>query len=75
MSPSLTTPSYAVSILKINEERTLATNGQSMTSVVVTFNVGSHGPFQERFEKASFDPTAVNAALRAFATKLGNVGQ
>jgi len=75
MSPSMGAPPNQIQILKISEERTLAPNGTSVTNVVVTFNVGSHGPFQERFDRLTFNPTAVNAKLREFASQLVNVGQ
>lgn len=41
--------------------------------MVVTFTVGNHGPFQESFAKATFDPNGVNARLMDFASKLGLV--
>jgi hypothetical protein len=41
--------------------------------MVVTFKVGSHGPFVESFLKSTFDPNGVNARLMDFASKLGLV--
>lgn len=38
--------------------------------MVVTFTVGTHGPFQESFLKSSFDPSAVNQRVNEFAQKL-----
>ena len=39
--------------------------------MVVTFTVGTHGPFQESFLKSSFDPAQVNQRVNEFAQKLG----
>lgn len=41
--------------------------------MVVTFTVGTHGPFQETFLKAGFDPGTVNQKVAEFAQKLGMV--
>lgn len=41
--------------------------------VVVTYMVGTHGPFQESFPKAGFDPTTINSKLMDFASKLAQV--
>lgn len=41
--------------------------------MVVTFTIGTHGPFQESFLKATFDPNGVNARLGDFASKLSLV--
>lgn len=41
--------------------------------MVVTFTVGTHGPFQETFPKQGFDPNTVNKAVADFAAKLGLV--
>ena len=56
--------------------QTTQVNPQTRASepyMVVTFKVGNHGPFQESWPKASFDPAAVNARLADFAQKLGLV--
>lgn len=41
--------------------------------MVVTFNVGTHGPFQESFPKSSFDPATVNQKVADFVQKLGMI--
>lgn len=41
--------------------------------MVVTFTVGTHGPFQETFLKQGFDPSKVNQAVADFVQKLGLV--
>lgn len=41
--------------------------------MVVTFTVGTHGPFQESFLKSTFDPSTVNTKVADFAQKLGLV--
>lgn len=41
--------------------------------MVVTFTVGSHGPFQESFLKSTFEPSTVNTKVQDFAQKLGLV--
>jgi hypothetical protein len=73
MTPSGAT-NNTVRILKVSEEATITPQGQHVTKVRIDFNVGSHGPFTERFEKATFDPVSANAALVAFASKLGSLG-
>lgn len=44
---------------------------KAMPHMVVTFTVGAHGPFQETFPKAGFDPSQVNQRVAEFAQKLG----
>lgn len=46
---------------------------QSEPYMVVTFTVGTHGPFQESFLKSTFDPNSINARLGDFASKLSLV--
>ena len=41
--------------------------------MVVTFKVGTHGPFSEAFLKSTFDPNGINARLMDFASKIGLV--
>lgn len=41
--------------------------------MVVTFKVGTHGPFSESFLKSTFDPNGINARLMDFASKIGLV--
>jgi len=41
--------------------------------MIVTFQVGSHGPFMESFLKRTFDPQGVNARLMDFSQKIGLV--
>jgi len=39
--------------------------------IVVSFKVGTHGPFTESFLKSTFDPAGMNARLMDFTNKLG----
>ena len=41
--------------------------------MVVTYTVGTHGPFQETFPKAGFDPNVVNQKVAEHAQKLGQL--
>lgn len=47
--------------------------GKTEPYMVVTFKVGTHGPFTETFPKATFDPATVNQRVADFAQKLGLV--
>jgi hypothetical protein len=60
-----------VKVTKIIEEAPIGTNGIVTRQVVITFTVGAHGPFSERFDKATFDPAAARQAINSFADKLG----
>jgi hypothetical protein len=60
-----------VKITKISEESSIGANGQMVRQVVITFTVGTHGPFTERLDRANFDPAAARQAVTDFATKLG----
>lgn len=48
-------------------------SGRTEAYMVVSFKVGNHGPFQESFLKATFDPNLVNTRLREFAQRLSMV--
>lgn len=61
----------AVQVQKISEESGVDIAGKPVTNIRVQFMVGTHGPFVERFAKATFDPAAVQASVTAFAQKLG----
>lgn len=41
--------------------------------MIVSFKVGTHGPFTEAFLKSTFDPNGINARLLEFASKVGLV--
>ena len=60
-----------VTITKIAQEDTVNAQGQPQHFIRVTYSVGDHGPFSERFDKAGFDPNQAKAKLQAFATSLG----
>lgn len=57
------------------KEAVLADPGtqKAVPHMVVTFTVGTHGPFTETFPKAGFDPNTVNQKVADFAQKLGLV--
>lgn len=46
---------------------------KAIPHMVVTFTVGTHGPFQEIFPKAGFDPSTVNQKVADFVQKVGLV--
>lgn len=58
-----------VKILRIGESTQLNANGRTEPMMAVTYQVGPHGPFTEYFQKAGFDPNAVNARLKDHAMK------
>lgn len=78
MTPSLPVNAWpgsaAVKILRFSEETTATPQGERATFVRVDFNVGTHGPFTERFDKRTYDPVKVNSALNEFAAKLAQTG-
>jgi hypothetical protein len=63
-----------VKILSITETFGQGPSGTPQPLVVVTFKVGTFGPFSETFPKAGFDPAGANVRLREFANKLGLIG-
>jgi hypothetical protein len=48
-------------------------SGKIEPYMVVSFKVGTHGPFTESFLKSTFDPNTVNTALTSFSSKIGLV--
>lgn len=62
-----------VKITKISEALGLNADGKQRNELVITFNVGEFGPFNERFERTTFDAAAANAALSRFVTQLGQL--
>jgi len=48
-------------------------SGKIEPFMVVSFKVGTHGPFTEAFLKSSFDPNGINARLMDFASKISLV--
>ena len=48
-------------------------SGRMEPYMLVTFKAGTHGPFQESFLKATFDPNQINSRLQDFCAKLGQV--
>lgn len=65
-------PNLAPKITSIKEAVVMDPATQKATPhMVVTFTVGTHGPFQETFPKAGFDPGQVNQRVNDFAQKLG----
>lgn len=59
-----------VKITKIAESLGLSADGKQRNELVITFNVGELGPFNERFERTAFDGTAANTKLAAFVQQL-----
>jgi len=59
-----------VKIVKITEALGADDTGKQRREVIVQFNVGTHGPFNERFAASPFDPVAANTKLAEFARAL-----
>jgi hypothetical protein len=62
--------SKKLEIVKVTQQAGVTADGRALNNVLVTFTVDGHGPFQETFDKASFDPVAARAKLMEFAQKL-----
>lgn len=62
-----------VKITKISESLGLGADGKQRDELVITFNVGTFGPFNERFERTTFAAAAANTKLAAFASQLGTL--
>lgn len=70
MTPNMTTKPV---IKSISEEAGTDQSGAPTTNIRVQFTVGTHGPFTERFPKASFSLAQVQPVLQAFADKVNQV--
>jgi len=57
----------------VKQENQIDGNGKTVSHIVVTFFVGTHGPFTQTFPLATFDPGQVQQALQAFAAKLAQL--
>lgn len=63
-------PAMDVKILKFSQTGTFDTRGQAVQLLEVTFTVGTHGPFTERFPKENISSAAIMEKLNAFAREL-----
>ena len=61
---------YTVKIQSISETNGPSLNGQFEKQMLVTFMVGSHGPFTQTFPAAGFDPNMAKSALAQFAANI-----
>lgn len=62
-----------IKIVKVTEERPIGPEGKVMPEVVLTFTVGTHGPFTERGTKAEFDSGVLAQRVTTFVQKLANL--
>lgn len=60
-----------IRIVSINEDNRFDVDtGDRKAILRVTFKVGSHGPFVERFDKAAYSADARDEKLNAFAREV-----
>lgn len=59
-----------VKIIKFTQTGGLDAQGRPVQQIEVTFSVGTHGPFMERFPKEELTSTVIMAKLNAFAREL-----
>lgn len=57
-------------ITNITEETGYDAQNKPQPMIRVTFTVGRHGPFIERFPKAQFNVAAIRPQLNEFAAKI-----
>jgi hypothetical protein len=60
-------------VIKITQQQHIDGAGQIVREVWVEFTVGTHGPFVQKFDLASFDPNAVKVAIADFAQKIASL--
>lgn len=63
-----------VTITRVSEVSIPQSGGGSKSLLRIEWKAGDHGPFVETFDKETFEPNAVNAALAALGIKLEQVG-
>lgn len=59
--------------VKVQQTNQVDGTGKTISHLVVTFFVGTHGPFQETFDLATFQPALVQQKLQDFAAKLQQI--
>jgi len=57
----------------IRETRVVGPNGQITTAIVITYMVGTYGPFTLTTNQQDIDSGAANAAMQKFAATLGTL--
>ena len=65
-----TVPEPPYQVVKTYQDATFLNDGDVRHEVRVTFMVGKHGPFSERFAKAEFSREVVDRRLRPFALEV-----
>lgn len=63
-------PDPPYKIITTAEDATFNGDGTVTHQIRVKFMVGTHGPFSERFDKATFSQQMVDAKLRPFAGQI-----
>lgn len=59
-----------ISIVRQTEDRKLDAVGQAVPFIRVEFKVGNHGPFVEKFDKATFTGDIRDRRLNEFAREI-----
>lgn len=57
-------------VTRITEDRTIDDQGKGVPFLRVEFKVDRHGPFVEKFDKASYTADVRDARLNAFALEV-----
>ena len=63
-------PDYTVKIQTISETNGTSADGKFEKQMLVTFMVGTHGPFTQTFPAAGFDANMAKSALAQFAANI-----
>lgn len=59
--------------VNVKQENQIDGTGRTVSHLVITFFVGTHGPFSLSFPLATFEPAAVQQALQQFAQKVAQL--
>jgi hypothetical protein len=62
-----------VRVVRVLEETVIGPDGKLEQVIRISFMVGPHGPFTERFPKADFDPQAARRRLDEVAAQLAAI--
>lgn len=56
--------SLVATVNRIAQSSSLTPNGKLLTTYIVSFSVGDHGPFQVQIDASGFSAAAVQAAMK-----------
>jgi hypothetical protein len=64
---------YAVSNLKVQQRSALQQGGALVQQIVVTYNIGSDGPFSDVYAAAGFTDTEAQAGIQKRVAQLTTI--